>query len=50
MIYANINAINSYLGMIKATSDIKKARELLDAIDRPGIKKDYEKLLIRKTN
>ena len=37
-----VAAINSYLGMIKATSDLGKARALLDAIDRPGIRKDYD--------
>ena len=37
-----VDAINSYLGIIKATSDLGKARALLDAIDRPGIRKDYD--------
>lgn len=36
-----IDAINSYLGMIKATSDTDTAKALLDAIERPGITKDY---------
>ena len=41
-----VDAINSYLGMIKATSDIGKARELLDAVERKGILKDYKELKI----
>ena len=41
-----VAAINSYLGMIKATSDLGKARALLDAIDRPGIRKDYDNFKI----
>lgn len=36
------NAVNSYLGMIKATSDLKTAKAILDAINRPGITKDYK--------
>lgn len=36
-----VDAINSYLGMIKATSDTDTAKALLDAIERPGITKDY---------
>lgn len=35
------DAINSYLGMIKATSDTGKARVLLDAVNREGFYKDY---------
>ena len=35
------DATNSYLGMIKATSDIYKARELLDAVNRKRFNKDY---------
>lgn len=37
-----LDAINSYLGMIKATSDLKWARVLLDAVKRKGIEKDYK--------
>lgn len=40
------DAINSYLGMIKATTDIKWATKVLDAIDRPGIVKDYKNFKI----
>ena len=36
-----IDAINSYLGMIKATSDARQATALLDAIHRKNIIKDY---------
>ena len=36
------DAINSYLGMIKATSDLKWARAVLDAVQRPGFAKDYD--------
>lgn len=36
------DAINSYLGMIKATSDLETAKALLDAVKRKGYKKDYE--------
>lgn len=43
-----VNAINSYLGMIKGTSDIAKARKLLDLVDRPGIEKDYKELKVKK--
>ena len=42
-----VSAINAYLGMIKATSDIRKARELLDAVERKGIEKDYKELKIK---
>lgn len=41
-----IDAINSYLGMIKGTSDIAKAHELMDAIDRKHIGKDYKEFKI----
>lgn len=44
-----INAINSYLGMIKGTSDMAKARELLDLVNRPWIGKDYQNLKIYDT-
>ncbi len=44
-----INSMNSYLGMIKGTSDIYKAKELLDSIRRRGVEKDYSKLLIRES-
>lgn len=37
-----MDAINSYLGMIKGTSDLHLARKLLDAVNRPGFKKDYD--------
>lgn len=36
-----MDAVNSYLGMIKATSDQHKAVELLDAVSRKGFIKDY---------
>lgn len=36
------DAINSYLGMIKASTDIHKAKELLDAVKRKGFEKDYK--------
>lgn len=36
-----IDAVNSYLGMIKQTSDTHKATALLDSITRKRIKKDY---------
>lgn len=36
-----MDAINSYLGMIKSTSDLRLAKDLLDAVKRPGFKKDY---------
>lgn len=36
-----VDAINSYLGMIKSTSDLRMAKDLLDAVKRPGFKKDY---------
>ena len=36
-----IDAINSYLGMIKATSNALQATALLDAIHRKNIIKDY---------
>lgn len=35
------DAINSYLGIIKSTSDLGKAKELLDAVKRKGYTKDY---------
>lgn len=41
-----VDAINSYLGMIKATSDKKAAIKLLDSINRSGIIKDYNKLKV----
>ena len=46
------DAINSYLGMIKATSDKKWAVALLDSIRRRGYEKDYEnlKLVMPKRN
>lgn len=43
-----MNAVNSYLGMIKGTSDIQKARQLLDLANRPGIEKDYSRLTVRR--
>ena len=43
-----VDSINSYLGMIKATSDEKCAKELLDNIHRKGIEKDYKKYKITK--
>lgn len=41
-----MDAINSYLGMIKATSDIRQARALLDAARSKGFVKDYVNLKI----
>ena len=35
-----IDSINSYLGLIKGTSDLRQARAVLDAV-RPGFTKDY---------
>jgi hypothetical protein len=43
-----IDSINSYLGMIKATSDIKYTIKILDSITRKGIIKDYENLKIAR--
>jgi hypothetical protein len=40
------DAINSYLGMIKGTSDLKWAVAILDAIQKTGINKDYKELKI----
>lgn len=40
------DAINSYLGMIKGTSDLKWAVAILDAIQKNGIDKDYKELKI----
>jgi len=37
-----VDAINSYLGMIKSTSDLKWARAVLDAVDKKWATKDYE--------
>lgn len=34
--------INSYLGMIKGTSDIKQAVALLDSVQRKYYTKDYK--------
>ena len=45
-----IDAINSYLGMIKATSDLELARKLLDAVQRKGIEKDYNNYKIYKAS
>lgn len=36
-----ISAMNSYLGIIKSTSDIKQAVEIMDMITRKNIIKDY---------
>lgn len=44
-----LDAINSYLGMIKGTSDLEKARKLLDEVDRKYIGKDYQNLKIYDT-
>jgi hypothetical protein len=40
------DAINSYLGMIKGTSDLKWAVAILDTIQKNGIDKDYKELKI----
>ena len=37
-----MDAINSYLGIIKGTSDLKLAASVLDAVQRNGFVKDYE--------
>lgn len=37
-----LDSINSYLGMIKGTSDTKQAVVLLDAVRRRGFTKDYK--------
>jgi len=42
-----VNAINSYLGMIKGTSDLRQAKELLDAVSRPGVEKDYDNFKLK---
>lgn len=36
-----MDSINSYLGMIKGTSDLRLAKAVLDAVSRPGFSKDY---------
>jgi hypothetical protein len=41
-----MNAINSYLGIIKGSSDLAAAREVLDAVRRTGFVKDYENFKI----
>jgi len=41
-----VDAVNSYLGMIKSTSDQHRAIELLDNVQRRGIGKDYKELKI----
>lgn len=41
-----VDAVNSYLGMIKASSDRKWAVALLDTVKRNGIAKDYENLKV----
>lgn len=43
-----VDSVNSYLGMIKGTSDLGKARELLDAVTRKGIEKDYINFKIKQ--
>ena len=43
-----VDAINSYLGMIKATTDRKYAIELLDTVKRKGVAKDYDALKVAK--
>ena len=37
-----MDAMNSYLGMVKATSDLHIAKSLLDAVQKKGFTKDYE--------
>lgn len=37
-----MDAINSYLGMIKGTSDLKWAKKVLGAVKRAGFDKDYD--------
>ena len=37
------DSINSYLGMIKGTTDLRQARAILDAVNRKGFVKDYDK-------
>ena len=41
-----MDSINSYLGMIKATSDLKRAVEVLDAVHGKRFEKDYENFKI----
>lgn len=41
-----VDAVNSYLGMIKATSDRRLAIAVLDTVQRKGILKDYENFKI----
>lgn len=41
-----VDSLNSYLGMIKATSDRKWAVAVLDAVNRRGIVKDYVNMKI----
>lgn len=45
-----LDAINSYLGMIKATSDLKWARAILDSADKKGLEKDYKHLKLTYKN
>lgn len=42
-----MDAINSYLGLIKATSDRYKAVQLLDAVKRKGFIKNYKELKLQ---
>ena len=44
-----VDTINSYLGMIKTTSDLRISREILDSISRKDVVKDYDnhKILIK---
>lgn len=37
-----MDSINSYLGMIKGTSDTRLAKKILDSVRRKGFKKDYK--------
>lgn len=43
------DAINSYLGIIKSTSDLGKAKELLDAVKRKCYTKDYNNYKLQLT-
>lgn len=42
-----VDSINSYLGMIKGTSDINKAKSLLDIVDKKWVLKDYDNFKLK---
>ncbi len=41
------DSINSYLGMIKSTSDLRQAKAVLDAVARKRFEKDYDNYIIK---